>query len=130
MSDNDLIRRGDVQRAVNLALCKAPLKTTLGLIDALNDTKDAIAALPPAKQDDLASGKAVTVGVKPLRELLEAWLELATHCSIEEGVCCCGDNMEGHANPMNCGHFPVDHGSYIADHLVKRTLAALDLKGN
>jgi Lar family restriction alleviation protein len=60
-------------------------------------------------------------------ELLEAWLELSGHCSIEEGVCCCGEDMENHSNPMNCGHSPVDHGAYVASHLVERTLA--ELKG-
>ena len=25
---------------------------------------------------------------------LEAWIEVSENCSIEEGVCCCGDNME------------------------------------
>lgn len=63
--------------------------------------------------------------VKALVDHLERWLELASHCAIEEGVCCCGDNMEGHSEPMNCGHSPVDHGSYIAQHLVESSLAAL-----
>ena len=63
-------------------------------------------------------------------ERLEAWLEVAARCSIEEGVCCCGDNMENHTNPMDCGHSPVDHGSYVAMHLVEATRATLaELKG-
>jgi hypothetical protein len=56
---------------------------------------------------------------------LEAWVELAEHCSIEDGVCCCGDNIEGHSDPINCGHSPVDHGAYIAGQLVESTRAII-----
>ena len=63
-------------------------------------------------------------------ELLEAWLELSGHCSIEEGVCCCGDNMDNHSPPMDCGHMPLDHGTYIAVHLGETTRATIAaLKG-
>ena len=58
-------------------------------------------------------------------ELLEAWGDVAVHCSIEEGVCCCGDNMENHTNPMDCGHTPLDHGTYIAIQLAEETRATL-----
>lgn len=63
--------------------------------------------------------------VRALVEALEAWLELAAHCSIEEGVCCCGDNMENHSNPMDCGHSPFDHGAYVAGQLIESTRTAL-----
>lgn len=63
--------------------------------------------------------------VRKLVEAAKGWLDLATHCSIEEGVCCCGDSMQNHSNPMDCGHSPVDHGSYIAMRLEKRTRAAI-----
>jgi hypothetical protein len=63
-------------------------------------------------------------------ELLEAWGDVAVHCSIEEGVCCCGDNMENHTNPMDCGHTPLDHGTYIAGHLEETTRSTLaEIKG-
>ena len=57
--------------------------------------------------------------------LLEAWINVATHCTIEEGVCCCGDSMDTHAEPMDCGHSPVDHGAYIVESLVEETNATL-----
>lgn len=63
--------------------------------------------------------------VKALVSQLEAWLEVAKHCSITEGVCCCGDNMKGHADPMDCGHTPTDHGTYHAHMLVKSTQSAI-----
>lgn len=40
------------------------------------------------------------------------------------GVCCCGDNMDGHSDPMACGHSPVDMGEYSAS----QWLAALQRK--
>jgi hypothetical protein len=62
---------------------------------------------------------------------LKSWLELASYCTIEEGVCCCGDDMKSHADPMGCGHLPVDHGAYIAHHIKKSTRAILaELKGD
>jgi hypothetical protein len=61
---------------------------------------------------------------------LEAWLNVAAHCSIEEGVCCCGDDMGNHSPPMVSGHTPLDHGNYIAGRLEETTRAILaELKG-
>lgn len=60
--------------------------------------------------------------------LLRAWVELSEHCSIEEGVCCCGDYMESHSDPMNCGHLPFDHGAYTTNQLVENTRAHLGAK--
>lgn len=56
---------------------------------------------------------------------IKDWIELVSHVSIEAGVCCCGDDMENHSNPMDCGHSPVDHGSYMADLLVEDSRATL-----
>lgn len=36
------------------------------------------------------------------------------NCLVEDGMCCCGEEMYEHSNPPLCGHFPVDHGSYQA----------------
>ena len=63
--------------------------------------------------------------VRAMVSQLEAWLEVAKHCSITEGVCCCGDDMKGHADPMDCGHTSTDHGTYHAHMLVKSTQSAL-----
>jgi len=38
-----------------------------------------------------------------------------------KGVCCCGDDMDNHPNPMYCGHSPVDsHDDHL--YLLKETL--------
>ncbi len=46
---------------------------------------------------------------------LEFLTEIMEHCSVSDGMCCCGDDMANHASPMDCGHTPVDHGQYHAD---------------
>ena len=81
---------------------------------ATDDAKEA-----EAYAEELEAKLAKAVG------LLEAWVNVAAHCTIEEGVCCCGDNMDTHAEPMDCGHCPVDHGAYVASRLVDATNAAL-----
>jgi hypothetical protein len=56
---------------------------------------------------------------------LKGWLEVSSHCTIEDGVCCCGEAMTGHANPMSCGHSPMDYGAYAARRLAESTRATL-----
>ena len=60
-----------------------------------------------------------------LAEKLEGWIGVAATCAIESGVCRCGDNMERHGNPLDCGHSPVDHGAYVATQLIDDTTSAL-----
>ena len=52
-------------------------------------------------------------------------IAIIEHCDVTEGVCCCGDDMATHAEPMSCGHSPVDHGSYIASQWLEEARAAL-----
>lgn len=78
-----------------------------------------------ASQEAAAAIVDLEAEVEKLRTLLEGWLQLASHCDISEGVCCCGESMEGHSNPMDCGHTPLDHGTYIAVQLGKETRAAI-----
>ena len=60
-----------------------------------------------------------------LAEKLEGWIGVAATCAIESGVCRCGDNMERHGNPLDCGHSPVDHGAHVAMQLIDDTTSAL-----
>lgn len=39
-------------------------------------------------------------------------LYVLDHAHIETGVCCCGDNMQGHDPGYNCGHSPLDMWDY------------------
>jgi hypothetical protein len=58
-------------------------------------------------------------------EALEGWLNVYAHCTIEDGVCCCGDDMNNHMLTFDSNHMPLDHGAYIADELAKKTEATL-----
>jgi hypothetical protein len=49
-------------------------------------------------------------------------LSIIDHIGIAEGYCCCGDSMEHHANPMDCGHSPVDAGYYYHGPVVDRAI--------
>lgn len=47
------------------------------------------------------------------------------NCSVESGVCHCGDDMARHSSAMSCGHAPVDMGSTHAAHLYEKARAAI-----
>lgn len=47
------------------------------------------------------------------------------NCSVESGVCHCGDDMARHSSAMSCGHAPVDMGSTYAAHLYEKASAAI-----
>ena len=47
------------------------------------------------------------------------------NCSVESGVCHCGDDMERHSSAMSCGHAPVDSGSTYAAHIYEKARAAI-----
>lgn len=49
-----------------------------------------------------------------LRNLLE-------HAPVSSGVCCCGDSMDRHPDPMVCGHSPVDQWDWAVLSLLKET---------
>ena len=38
----------------------------------------------------------------------ERLMDFITNAQVSSGVCCCGDSMQGHADPMASGHSPVD----------------------
>lgn len=60
-----------------------------------------------------------------LVELLKGWLAVSENCEISDGVCCCGDDMDRHAEPMSCGHVATDHGAYFASGLALDTRSAI-----
>ncbi len=71
---------------------------------------------------ELAAEKAK---VARLGEVLKACVSLLERADTAEGVCCCGDNMESHGDPMNCGHSPVDMGDYYARKALEAARAAI-----
>lgn len=61
-------------------------------------------------------------------ELIEAHkrlLAMAERLDLAEGVCCCGDDMQSHPEPMSCGHSPVDAGHYHHGATIEESRAAL-----
>jgi hypothetical protein len=66
-----------------------------------------------------------------LVEALEGLLDTVSRLDICEGVCCCGDDMERHSDPMSCGHVPVDAGEYYHGKTIELARAALaSIKGD
>lgn len=61
-----------------------------------------------------------------LRGIVGNLVGMLENCSVESGICCCGDAMDKHGNPMDCGHSPVDSGEYAARSLLDEARAALD----
>lgn len=72
---------------------------------------DAVTEIEELKQKLAAERErqeALEAHVEQLKPALESF-------SMGHGVCCCGDNMNLHANPMDCGHMPVDSGWYAIE---------------
>jgi len=79
-------------------------------------------ALIETLRAELAAEKAK---VARLVEVLKACVSSLERADTAEGVCCCGDNMESHGDPMNCGHSPVDMGDYYARKALEAARAAI-----
>ena len=60
-----------------------------------------------------------------LTKALEACVASLERVDTAEGVCCCGDSMDRHSDPMSCGHSPVDMGDYYAGQALESARAAL-----
>lgn len=56
---------------------------------------------------------------------LRSLLDTVERLDIREGVCCCGDSMESHSNPMDCGHSPVDAGEYYHGQTIENARKAI-----
>jgi hypothetical protein len=106
-ADDPLLQRlwiaNDPERQASIEARRA--ETILAALDVQPDPRDAqIAALV---------------------EALDACIANIEHADMSDGVCCCGDNMDGHSNPMSCGHAPVDMGEYYAHLAIVKARAAL-----
>ena len=62
-----------------------------------------------------------------LRECLNNWIDIASNCTIESGCCCCGESMDGHSNPMACGHSPQDMADGAVNSAIEKTNKALSI---
>lgn len=53
-----------------------------------------------------------------------AFLDFVKTAPVSSGVCCCGDDMEKHTDPMSCGHSPVDQWNYSLSSWLRQIAAA------
>jgi hypothetical protein len=63
--------------------------------------------------------------IKALVDALERCVASIRHADMADGVCCCGEEMATHSNPMHCGHSPVDAGEHFASLCLESAEAAL-----
>lgn len=57
------------------------------------------------------------------------FIEFVKNAPVSSGTCCCGDDMENHANPMSCGHSPVDEWDYSLSKWLKQISASPSTAG-
>ena len=46
-------------------------------------------------------------------------IEFIRTAPVASGVCCCGQSMDGHADPMVCGHTPKDQWDWSVECVLK-----------
>ncbi|GHC12722.1 hypothetical protein GCM10007291_07530 [Gemmobacter nanjingensis] len=97
-----------------------PMATQI-LLRALTAERDAQTARADAAEAEVAR---LTAENERLSSLVDSAEGIFANCEVSAGVCCCGENMDGHSNPMECGHSPVDMGGSSAS----QWLAALQRK--
>lgn len=62
---------------------------------------------------------------KRLTVSLELMISIVEDLDWRAGVCCCGDSMEEHCNPFDCGHSAVDMGEYYVGRAVEHAKTVL-----
>lgn len=73
------------------------------------------------------------IAVRKLNKAIEAlhfYQSIIENCDVSSGICCCGEYMETHSDPMGCGHTPVDQGVYSAHNYYKHVKELLLELGN
>lgn len=64
---------------------------------------------------------ALEADIVKLRQLVNQAESIFTNCTVTNGTCCCGEDMENHS--MAAGHSPVDQGGYQVDRWLKEARA-------
>ena len=104
--------------------CRALVKH---LADMDSGSTDAMAI--NAVCDDLMKQREVVEG---LITALQNLMHVIENCSVTAGHCFCGDSMDRHSHPMDCGHTATDMGAKYADDAYetgKQALAAAEKIG-
>jgi len=101
----------------------------------LNAADAALSALAPIRAAEIlaaeANERARALGqaaehINRLEAALRGLLSTVERLDISEGVCCCGDDMATHAEPMSCGHTPVDAGHYHHGNAIQQARDAIE----
>lgn len=51
----------------------------------------------------------------------EKLLDFIQNAPVSSGVCCCGECMDRHSNPMSCGHSPTDQWDWSVQCMVEES---------
>lgn len=62
------------------------------------------------------------------KQMIRDLVEALENSDVSNGVCCCGDSMNAHSDPMFCGHMPVDSGEYYTGQLIERAKTLIEEK--
>ena len=79
----------------------------------------------PTITAELIAARRKLEAAQGLVDALERCIASIEHADMSDGVCCCGDDMETHSNPMDCGHTPVDAGEYFSRSATEHARAAI-----
>lgn len=130
---------GDALRIFKSALADDPLPT----VDLLRvNEATAVIAIEYVRQEQAPTGPLVKkdsaiapwsqradadlwAEVERLREAGNFLCTVIEMCEVSDGMCCCGDDMTGHMDPVFCGHTPTDNGAYQASRAVRAWHAAI-----
>lgn len=74
--------------------------------------------------EDEANARLIAAAPELFR-IVEGVVGMLGACNVESGVCCCGDSMTNHADPMISGHSATDSGAYYAKSLYDDAIAAM-----
>lgn len=58
--------------------------------------------------------------LEKLVEEMNKFVEFVRNAPVSSGVCCCGDNMDDHADPYSCGHSPLDQWEYSVSNWIEQ----------
>lgn len=67
-----------------------------------------VVAYQAALADERGRHATAEMALRAEVERLRQFVEFVRHAPVSSGVCCCGDYMTNHPDPMCCGHSAVD----------------------
>ena len=128
---HNIVGRGLVDVIRTLAPADALAEVQRLRVEARENAMQALASMGQAQDAYEAQLEAeaelatLRAQVERLTGALEACVASLERVDTAEGVCCCGDSMDRHSDPMSCGHSPVDMGDYYAGQALESARAAL-----